>query len=358
MRVIQSPFHGLDEYPFHRPKAVFERSLRPDVGDLVTLSFALIHNPMSRRNEGDGQEFRRRAAELLGDRLVCPSSRERLYIDVAALCREDIGCIVVDGGDGTVSDVMTAIQAARPTGPFPDIAILPSGNTNLIAADVGFGMRGIEAIERLIERDKAGTLRDGCNVRHPIILSWPETDRRPVLGMFCGLAAFTRATRLAHQPDVLNRYSHGMAVAVTIFLALCRLLSGKGRREWLGGTELTMSRDGGPEDSGGRFLFLCTTLHHLPYNLWPFWSGEADGGALIWLEVLSRPRSLISSVFSLLTGRVPASLKNNPSFRSGKSASFVMHMQEGLVMDGHEYDTGPNGYLKLTEGRAVAFLRA
>ncbi|MDT8871316.1 diacylglycerol kinase family protein [Komagataeibacter rhaeticus] len=42
-------------------------------------------------------------------------------------------CIVIDGGDGTVSDVLSAVHRHYAPDRLPAIAVLPSGNTNLIA---------------------------------------------------------------------------------------------------------------------------------------------------------------------------------------------------------------------------------
>ncbi|MDG6094250.1 acylglycerol kinase family protein [Acetobacter sp. AN02] len=322
------------------------------------MSFAVVHNPCSRMNGSDGEIFRTQGREMLGDRFLSPQGREALITEVMALRDRAIDTVVIDGGDGTVSDVMTAIHAGWSGETFPDIAILPSGNTNLIAADVGFGMRGIPALECLLEKERCGLLRKRTARRHPIVLSWPETGRRDVLGMFCGLAAFTRGIGLAHQPAILDHYSHNTAVVVTLLSAFSRLLHREGRREWLDGTQLTMSRDGGAGEGGARFLFLGTTLHSLPYGVWPFWEGVPPGGALAWLEIMPHPRRLLPATLSLLSGRAPAWLRGDPAFRSGRSATITIRMDERLVIDGEELDTGPRGVVTLSEGKAITFLRS
>lgn len=322
------------------------------------LSFVVIHNPCSRMNGSGGEEFRVRGRKTLGDRFLCADGREALISEVMALKGRGIGTIVVDGGDGTVSDVMTAVHAAWSTDAFPDIAVLPSGNTNLIASDVGFGMRGIPALECLLEKERLGLLRSNTAQRHPVILGWPGTDRREVLGMFCGLAAFTRGIGLAHQPAILDHYSHNMAVIVTLLSAFAQFTRKASRREWLDGTLLTISRDNGAEEGGSRFLFLCTTLHSLPHGVWPFWEGTSPSGALAWLEVMPHPRKLFPATLSLLAGRATSWVRSDPAFRSGRSSSVTIKMQEELVMDGEKFDTGPYNTVTLTEGKAVTFLRA
>lgn len=108
---------------------------------------------------------------MLGENFIPSDSRTETTSHVRQLYERGITTIAIDGGDGTVSTALTAIARAYPADKLPDIAVLPSGNSNLIAGDVGFGLRGIEALDRL----NKGAMRS--SMRTPIRLSWPDTDR-------------------------------------------------------------------------------------------------------------------------------------------------------------------------------------
>ncbi|MFT8517302.1 MAG: diacylglycerol kinase family protein, partial [Acetobacter persici] len=115
--------------------------------------FALIHNSRSRRNlKADGR-YLDCARRILGPLFFSPDSQDALHDVIEDLARQNVGCLVIDGGDGTVGNVLSALYASSyPKDRLPMIAVLPSGNTNLIAADVGFGLRGEEALQRLQDR--------------------------------------------------------------------------------------------------------------------------------------------------------------------------------------------------------------
>ncbi len=56
---------------------------------------------------------------------------------VAELARAEVELIVIDGGDGTVQAVLSEILRGSVFRAAPQFAVLASGMTNLIAADVG-----------------------------------------------------------------------------------------------------------------------------------------------------------------------------------------------------------------------------
>nr|WP_277875903.1 acylglycerol kinase family protein [Acetobacter fallax] len=318
----------------------------------------MIHNPRSRRNLRDADAFAAQAGKQFGPLFISPDNRDELAHEIRQLAALDVRFIVVNGGDGTVSDVLSAILACYPADRMPALAILPSGNTNLIANDVGCRFRGVQALKRLQDRAVAGTLLEGANWRQPVVVSWTDAGRTPVAGMFCGLAVFTRGIELAHNPAILERYSHDTAVFATVLSVIWRLLHRKTRREWLDGTPMTLSIDGGTPDARPRFLFLCTGLHRLSRGVWPFWQDHEPRGGLSYLDILGRPPALARNLFCVLRGRIPERLRRSSAYRSGMTGEIAIKTRDRLVLDGEELDTGPDGHIRLTQGPRIAFIRA
>ncbi|OUJ14508.1 diacylglycerol kinase family protein [Acetobacter sp. DsW_063] len=326
----------------------------------MTSRLALIHNPRSRRNARDGDgEFEREAARQLGPMFLTPSDRDELFTEIKALAAQGVRCIVVNGGDGTVSDVMSAIIAVYPPGELPALAILPSGNTNLIAEDVGLKNRGVAALTTLLERERNGTLFANTQTRHPIVVSWPGSNRAPIAGMFCGLAAFTRGIELAHQPAILNRYSHDMAVLATVIWAVRQLLRKETRRRWMNGEVMSLAIDEGAPEDAARFLFLCSALHRLGHGVWPFWnSATPANGGFFYLDILANPKKLPRALASLMRSQKPGWLRSSSTYRSGQAGSVRIETRDRLVLDGEELDTGPDGCILLAQGPGIAFVNA
>ncbi|WP_265001318.1 diacylglycerol/lipid kinase family protein [Komagataeibacter sucrofermentans] len=326
----------------------------------VTGRFALVYNPRSRRNMGDKSSYAPMARSLLGENFIDPADRSLLDTAIAQLAARDMDCIVVDGGDGTVSDVLTAIHRHYAPARFPALAILPSGNTNLIAGDVGFGLRGQKALDRLVSLAAAGTLRGKVRRRCGLVVEWPEAEGKPaVVGMFHGAAAFTRGIELAHQPAILNNYSHEMAVVVSFLSSVAHLFTRRSRREWMQGNPITLRAGEQPEWHGNCFLFLSSTLQRLPHGIWPFWNvagGRTD--VINYLHVAGQPPRLAAAAWALLRGRHPAWLRHNPDYCSGCEERIEMALESDFVLDGEVFSPGASGRIVLSATAPIDFIHA
>ncbi|MFT8776713.1 MAG: acylglycerol kinase family protein [Gluconacetobacter liquefaciens] len=317
--------------------------------------FALIHNPRSRRNGREDGSFGQRASQVLGPLFFHSASRPGLVEIVAELARREVGVIAIDGGDGTVSDVMSAIYQAYPADTLPALAVLPSGNTNLIAADVGFGLRGTAALERLSLLASEGGLRRCLRRRDALAVRWSDPARPAALGMFHGAAAFTRGIRIAHRPVILNRFSHELAVGIAIASSLGRLVFRATRRKWLAGDSVTLAVGDEVPRTADCFLFLATTLDGLPGGMWPF--AARDGTGLSYLNVGAFPEHLLSATWSVLRGRPAAWMDRSPSYLRGRADRLTLRLTGDFVLDGEILDAGPDGQTYLSAGPAFDFIR-
>ncbi|QNT77610.1 diacylglycerol/lipid kinase family protein [Entomobacter blattae] len=322
----------------------------------MSSNFALIRNPRSRKNVNDPDNFRKEAQDYLGKWFVEPPSRESIIEAVQDMSRQEVDCIAVDGGDGTVSDVLTAIYHAYDDEALPAVAILPSGNTNLIASDVGFGQRGLSALKRLEELCENKTMRYNVRRRHALGVRWSDPARPAVLGMFHGMAAYTRAIEIAHKPAILDHFSHEMAVAITLASAFGKLIFRKTRDEWMKGEKVFMAKnqENGQEDYC--FLFLSTTLNQLTKSIWPFWN-EKEGG-IHYLKVKDHPPHLLAASAALLTGRSPAWLRKNRHYDSGTAHQITLKMSHDFVLDGEVMESGADGITHLFSGPLFDFIQA
>lgn len=312
----------------------------------------LIRNPNSQRN--------RRLGDRLGE-VVVPKSVELLRIDagsvddVPAVVREygarGVTHLVVDGGDGTLREAMSALPAAF--GPqLPTLMLVAGGNANLATSDVGGAGHGPEALQKLLDSLASGA-EGVVNHRQPIELRWPDGARPPVLGFFVGAAAFYKGWKLALGSVHEKGFLHGPAVAVTMAGALWQTMAGGPRSDWQAGTMMGIGVDGVSEREGRRFLFLATSLHRLYNGLWPFYShGDAP---LRWLDIDAPPPRFMRSLPGLLRGRPSDWMRNSGSYRSGGAQSLALRLEAPLVVDGEAYLPGPYGGIELHAGPRIAF---
>lgn len=259
--------------------------------------------------------------------------------------RRGVGVIAVDGGDGTIRDVLSVLSEGYGAD-WPAIAVLPSGKTNLIARDVGTFGGGLSGLRRLVdaaERHLAGAV---WTERHCLEVVWRDDPGRVLRGLFFGAGIFTYATRMAGQWSHRRGIKQSPAVAVVIARVLWQTL--RGRR---GGTLMAVSPDSAAETAESkRFLVLATTLQHLVLGLWPFPPG---GGPLHWLDVQAPPRRLIHALWTAWRGRLAA--RPEFGYHGGGARELSIRLRAPFVVDGELYDPGADGIV-LRAGPPIRFV--
>ncbi|WP_394820304.1 diacylglycerol/lipid kinase family protein [Sorlinia euscelidii] len=318
------------------------------------MPLALINNPRSRKNRRCLDRFTKRARHCLADRFFEPRTQAELRSVIEKLHRQSIRTIAISGGDGTISDVMTALYHVYGEDDLPELAIFPSGNSNLIARDVGFKSRGRKAFERLLHdpqsltKEKRGTLR----------IKWTDQGAQLRIGMFHGTTGFTRAIDIAHSPHLLRFAPHNLAVAATLIATLWKLLHRKYRNMWLDGDRLRLECNGVVRSDGPSFLFISTALDRLTMGMWPFWDDDQrrNPTGLRFLNVSGHPQHLWRAVRFLVRGRSPKWLRQHPSYHSDRADSLTMTCASDFILDGEKFSAGPSRQVTLSNGPQFQFL--
>lgn len=318
------------------------------------IRLGLIRNPKSTRNKGGaGGDLREQAAHLLGFYFAEPATPEELAETLADFARNEVGIVVVDGGDGTVREVLTALPKAYGDENLPAVSILASGKTNLIAADVGTSGHGMKGFSRLMENARNGTLGSHIQRRPVLEARWDDDSHAPVRGTFLGAAAFTKATALAQEKVHAKGFNNNAAVALTLAGTLYRTLFGNDPDRLLDGEPMTVVPDGSNSPQGNRFLFLATTLHRLVMGLWPFWgNGEKP---IRYLDISAHPERLSRAVLPLMKGK-PTDWMLADGYRSGMASEIRMELTRPFIMDGELFEPGPGGVVRLSTPAMIDYV--
>lgn len=255
--------------------------------------------------------------------------------------REKVDIIVIDGGDGTVREVMTVayrVYQGRP----PRMAVLRSGKTNALAMDLGvpehWSMADIVAAHRA----------DNIVLRNPIHIRWAHGKHPDQLGFIFGFGAYLRATQLAqrvHQGGWFN----GVAVFLTLGWTVLQTMVGGIRSSWTRGDTIRISHDGDDIARQSVYLLLGSTLRRMPLGLRPF--GEPRDG-LKFLTIQAPPRRMFRSLPRLLWGKRPGRLARNGFVRRDVE-HLVLKTAKGFILDGERF---PGGTLTIAHGEPIAFL--
>jgi diacylglycerol kinase (ATP) len=275
--------------------------------------------------------------------VVQPDTPADLASDLKRFAAEGVDLLVIDGGDGTVREVLSALPGAYGDA-APVIAVLASGKTNILALDLG--ARPGWSLEEALAR--AAAEEPVLKTRSPLEVSWADAGCGPVRGFVFGLGAFVRATTMSQAVHRLG-FFHGVSVAFTLAGAVIQTLFGGHGAEWRQGVGVSLSLDGEPERAGDRFLTMATTLKRLPFGLAPF--GPPREGMKL-LDVDAPPRRLYAALPALLAGRDAPWLVRD-GYRRSEATEARLSLSEPVVIDGEIF---PGGEIVVRRGAPVRFL--
>lgn len=309
----------------------------------------VIRNPRSHRNKGLVPE--------MGDRpdviTRTPGTRDELARDLAEFARLGVSLLAVDGGDGTVRDVLTC-GAPVYGDAWPRLAVLPKGKTNALAVDLGLPNHwslceamAAHRANRLIERQPIVISRAG----HSDL----EADGR-VIGFILGAGLFTTATdtgQVAHRFGAFNSF----AVAVTAVAGVFQGLFGVGQTGWRGMTPMRVLAGSPAEEiarsrhhrADERFVLLASTLNKFPLGMKPF-GDPADG---IKYLVADRPLRRVMALAPLLLAGWNGVNWPRLGVHRGHTNVLRLEVDDKFIVDGEAF--APGDY-RLSLGPALQFV--
>jgi hypothetical protein len=317
------------------------------------IRIGLISNPRSQRNRQRMPAMRAAAArhpELLHVELESVQATAETLRDFA---RREVSLIIVSGGDGTVQKVLTELLNGSGFAAPPPLALLPSGMTNLIAADVGLRGDPVRSLDRLCRAAPDGAASRET-LRRPVLSLQRAPDEPPVHGMLLGAAAFYQGIMAARTEVHPLGARHNAAAALALALALFRLVTGRRGANMLHGERMTVELDGTPAQPRDELLFLATTLQRLILGVMPFW-GEGTG-ALRYTRIGFPPQRLWRALLPVLRGR-PRPWMAACGYRSGKVRECRLTLDSPIVFDGEIFRPDPGVPVVLRADRQATFLR-
>jgi hypothetical protein len=313
------------------------------VGQAPTVG--VIYNPRSHRNLGADFD----CGLCPHVHIAQPGARAQLPEALAEFAAKGIDLLVINGGDGTVRDVLTCGQAIFGDD-WPAIAVLPKGKTNALTVDLGVP-------EDWGLQDAIDALDHGSRVyRRPIAVSKVQEPGKQVAGFVLGAGAFTKAIQAGQSAHRLGAFN-SMVVAVTgIWALLQSLFAGRGNpwrrgaamRIGLGAADAPMVHSG-RGDPAMRQLLFASTLERLPAGIRPF-GALKSGLKLVAVDQISRRTTALVPL--VLMGHLREGLRER-GIHQLAATQFSLSIDDQFILDGEAF---PAGDYRIEQGPELAFV--
>lgn len=305
----------------------------------------IVRNPRSHRNTGHVPEL----ADCSNILTETPKSRDALRESLRDFAVRGVDYLVIDGGDGTVRDVLTC-GADIFEDTWPALIVLPKGKTNALAVDLGLPNHWSLA-EALVAARTGDVV-----LRRPMRIS-PLGQDGCAQGFFLGAGAFTLGTEVgqgAHRAGVFNSFAVGLIIAWSVIQAVL----GRAGNPWRAGTHMRVrDRESGrelprrgPGAPNERFLAVATTFERFPLGLRLFGKNVAPGLKFALLDAPVRWMLLLLPL--VLLGFLPRFLQ-----RAGVHRVAVgpvdFDLGGAFVLDGEVF---PAGQYVVEEGPQLTFV--
>lgn len=312
------------------------------VGEIL-MPFVVLRNPLSSKNRaGKAEPYPTNIKPIeLTDTASLPAI-------LAGLQKDGVDVIVIDGGDGTVREILTHLPNIYGDD-LPFIGILAHGNTNLIARKAG-ALRNPASLIKIAGFSKQECLEITQQV--PMLrLDFEEAQRPPLRGFMMGWGAYASATRFA----IDEHTSTGAFQVLSVFFKTLKRAFWQGQKGVLRqGIQAQLTFDGKLREEGRRFIGLATTLRGpLVAGLNPFW--VKGNGAVRWMDALAPAPYLLPATLLAATGR-HMKWMGKSGYHSGCADRLDFIIDTPLVLDGELIPIDQQQKISVSAQEKVSFI--
>lgn len=313
----------------------------------------ILHNPLSGRNKRKPNLFQEvlfQHPEVAKAEIQTPAD----ILDALKMFAQDqVTCVVVNGGDGTIQAAMGVLFHHRPFAAMPRLAVLPAGTANLIAGDVGVGKFEPQVLEQFLTEAQSSTPKLRIETRPILRIRFPE-EREPLHGMFFGAGAIYHGTQMGLQTKQsigrLGEWGAGL-ILLKFLLAVAT-----GSRKGLNPIRVQVTAGESTSVQDEFVLLMVTTLDRLFLGMKPFWG--ASSGPLRYTSLRVPYRYLWRVLPTLLRGRAHALAISSHGYRSENFSEIRLRFESGFVLDGEVYSSSnPEEPLILDSPGELSFVR-
>ena len=267
--------------------------------------------------------------------------------------RNGVDLVAVNGGDGTIQTVLTALFDRNPYEQIPLLAVLRAGTDSIIARDIGIRGSRDRGLRKLIDwsrkPDNSGTL-----VTRPVIRLQSSLLQHPLYGMIFGAAIIYQGILFCRR----NIHTMGVTGALAPSLTLARFLLGVIRRnhQYATPAPVTIELDQTSQIRKEFLMVLVSTTERFFLGLRPYWGTET--APLHFTAIADRAQHLMRVLPSMARGQRCRLRTPENGYFSHNINEVRLELNSGFMLDGELHPVGPDSQeVVLDNGGQASFLR-
>lgn len=311
----------------------------------------LLVNPMSGKSSGKGLSL---VAMLKNNAAVSTRVLEdfgQLPGILDEFARDGVTDLFISSGDGTVHAIQTELAERKPFKAAPRLCILPHGTTNMIAADLGFRFKNLQA-----QADRIASLEVQEVRQRPSLRITNPADGRTRNGMCLGTGAAAEATLFCQLAFNARGVKGSWATFATLASAVSRTMFTRPNPHDITRFDrpfpIEITSDGKTFCTGTQLLMVSSTLERLVMGARPFWGGKL---APIRTSVFPYPvpsvaRWLLPAMYGGENRKMP---KGAVSFSSSR---LEITSPAIYVIDGEFFEGPKDEPLKVETGQVFTYI--
>ncbi|MCL4673994.1 MAG: hypothetical protein KJZ64_13925 [Sphingomonadaceae bacterium] len=322
-----------------------DRTGPPAPAESGTPVVGVIYNPRSHRNQGRDLAF----ADRPGVHFAQPQEREEIRAVLEDFRAKSIDLLIINGGDGTVRDVLTAGLGVFGE-QWPALAVLPKGKTNALNVDLGApsGWGLADAVDAWV--------KGGRVIRRPVVVTPVDSEGSALAGFILGGGGYSVGIRAGQEAHRLGAFD-SLAVVATAGWGVLQALFGSDANQWRRGARMELllgdAREplahAGAGYEGRRSVMLASTLERFPGGIRLF--GSLREGLKI--VALDRPARRVLAMMPLLLGGLKLANPERWGIHYRATSTFELVIGEPWILDGEAF---PAGRYRVSEGPALTFV--
>ena len=238
--------------------------------------------------------------------------------------------IVIEGGDGTVQGILTEFLRHEKARNLPLFTLVPGGNTNQVARNIGLSTATAQAVEKALSLDKT--------ISYAPLLRIKDKAQRKYYGFLFSSGALPQVTD--YTKDKLH--DRGIGGSMAVIGGILKGATGTSAITQPTTLKLNIDADGIHKLRGPHLGTIVTTLPGLILKLDPFW-GEGERPLRV-TYVAGEYQKLVRNVASLWLGKKKKD-RSKDGMYSWTAGSLKYRYKGPCVLDGE--------LLELTKGFSI-----